>query len=165
MWVHSDSSRKEAAVTAIAVKCVPGWQQTCTVKSNPDPWRRIIFWFFFLTETKSHCNGFCSHRTKNTPLRGTKSFSSLFLAFHVASGCYTLNLRWAFFCGQSSCCVQSNHPHLDNGFDSCRRREEHFHPHMKGFSLGILFHPREFVPHMCFSAAVICILSLKCGGR
>lgn len=35
---------KEAAVTIIVVKRVSEWKET--VKSNPDLWRRIIFFFF-----------------------------------------------------------------------------------------------------------------------
>lgn len=131
--------------------------------------RRIIG---FLTETKSHCNGFYSHNANAPKIHPSveQNLSAPFLAFHVGSGCYTLNLWLAFFCGQSSCSVQRNHPPLDNEFNSCRRREEDFHPHMKELSLEILFHLREFGQHMCISAVVICIvitgsaiLSFKCG--
>lgn len=56
------------------------------------------------TATKSHCNGFYSHNA-NAPkifpsVEQKNAPATLFLAFHVATGCYTLNLWLAFFCGQ-----------------------------------------------------------------
>lgn len=69
-------------------------------------------------ETKSLCNGFYRHNAPKISLYGTKS-SAPVLAFHVATGCYTLNLWLTFFCGQSLCCVQSNQSHVDDSFNSC----------------------------------------------
>lgn len=142
------------------------------VQSNPDLWRHIIF-FLLLTETKSHCNGFYSHSATAPKIHPSveQNLSAPFLASHVAGGCYTLNLRLAFFCGQSSCSVQSNHPHLDNGSDSCRRGKGGFSPtHERVFignsvpSEGVCATYGLFAVVICILITVCSILSFKCGG-
>lgn len=130
--------------------------------TNSDPWKRVIF-FSLLAKTKSHCNGFCSHdasRPKIQPICGTNSFCCLFFCFHVAGGCYTLNLRLAFFSGRSSCSGRSIHPHMDNRFNSCGRTKRGVSPtHEDDFSAYVW----ESLCHIwAFSAAATCIVFAAC---
>lgn len=78
----------------------------------------------------SRCNGFYSHNATRPKIHPAveQSLSAPISAFHVASNCYTLNMQLAFFSGQSSCSVQSNHYHMDTRFNSCKRREGGFSP-------------------------------------
>lgn len=61
-----------------------------------------------------------------------KNLSALFPAFfHVASGCYTLNLWFVFFCGQIFC--PKVFALIWTTDSTVARSEEDFHPHMKEF--------------------------------